>query len=85
MNIGYDGKVKVFFSQKMVLIKEFHILNDVTVDVRHLETKPVIEVEVIPAPDQDKDKLGLFWNVTDYSDQYIEFQLNFTDALAVSS
>ena len=52
----------------MAPIKEFHILNDVTVELRNLEQRPVIEMEVIPAPDQDVQKLGLQWNVTDFSE-----------------
>ena len=50
VNIGYDGKVKVFFSKRMILIEEFHILNQVTIEVRNLKREPVINLQVIPAP-----------------------------------
>ena len=41
-------------------------------------------VEVVPADGQEIEQLEFRWNVTNFSDQYIEFQLNFTDALYVS-
>ena len=75
----------------MIIVEEYYILNNVTmrIEERNLMIEeralPVLKVEVIPAPEQDINMLSFYWNVTAYSEQYIEFQLNFTNALYVSS
>ena len=46
----HDGKVKVFFSEEMTVIEQYHVLYNVTVTIDD-EVEPVLKLSVIPAPE----------------------------------